>query len=129
MPAGGEWPSFGLAVTDNAGADQVGIVVGGAVRVRDSVPEFPALVYGAWCFWGHVARNAARERELREEALHTLLICGDVRVHLAARDPEGRGCHQPRAAMSGACDIDHVKIVLLDYPVQVNVDKVQAWGG
>src|ERR1700756_4255225 len=114
MPARGQGPGFGLAVADDAGHDQVGVVKGGAVRVRDSVPEFPALVYGAWCFWGHVAWNAARERELREEALHTLLICGDVRVHLAVRALEVRVCHQPRAAMSGACDIDHVKIVLLD---------------
>jgi hypothetical protein len=31
--------------------------------------------------------------------------------------------------MPGAGDVEHVKVVLLDQPVQVNVDEVQAWGG
>jgi hypothetical protein len=29
--------------------------------------------------------------------------------------------------MPGAGDVDHVEVVLLDHPIQVNVDEVQAW--
>ena len=53
-------------------------------------------------------------RELREETLHALLVCGDVRVHLAVGSLEVRVRNQARSAMSWAGDVDHVKIVLLD---------------
>src|SRR5215831_16708495 len=39
MPAGGEGSGLGLAVADNAGDDQIGIVVRRTVRVRDRVSE------------------------------------------------------------------------------------------
>src|SRR5215467_13036726 len=83
MPARGQGPGFSLAITDDAGDDQVGIIVGGAVCVRDSVPEFSALVYRAGRLGRHVTRNAARERKLREEPLQALLVLGDVWVDLA----------------------------------------------
>src|SRR4029453_11834267 len=119
MPARGERTGFGLAVADDAGADQVGVVECGSVRVRDSVPELSALVDRAWRLRSHVAWNTARKRKLREKSLHAFVVRGDVRVDLAVGTLEVRVCNQARAAMSGACDIDHVKVVLLDYPVQV----------
>src|SRR5262245_50574976 len=127
MPARGQGPGFGLTITDDAGNDQLWIVVGGTVRVRDSVSELSAFVYGPWRFWSYVARNATRERELREEALHTRLVLGDVWVNLAIGTFEVGVSDEARPAMSGAGYIDHVKVVLLDKPVQVNVNKVQAW--
>src|SRR5262245_20474779 len=102
MPARGQGPGFSLAITDDAGDDQVWIVVGGAVRVRDSVPELSALVYRAWCFRGHVTRNAARERKLREEALHALLVLGDVWVDLAIGSLEIGVSDKARPPMPGA---------------------------
>src|ERR1041385_2309279 len=74
MPARGEWPSLCLAIAYDTGNDQVGIVERGAVRVRDCVPEFAALVYRARRLRCHVARNTTREGELREEALHAFFI-------------------------------------------------------
>jgi hypothetical protein len=47
MPARGEWPGLRLAVADNAGDDQVGVVVGRTVRVRNRVSQFTTLVYRA----------------------------------------------------------------------------------
>src|SRR5262245_32966134 len=114
MPAGGEGPCFGLAIADNAGDDEIGVVVGGAVRVRDSVPQLPALMYRAWRLRRHVTRNAAWERKLLEKALHTLFVRGDIRVNLAVGTLEVCVCNQARPPMSWACDIDHVKVVLLD---------------
>src|SRR5215813_7229805 len=108
MPTRGQGPGFSLAITDNAGNDQVGIVVGGAVRVRDSIPELSALVHGAWCFRRDVARNATREGELGEEALHTLLVLGDVWVDFAIGSLEVSVSDEARPPMSRAGDIDHV---------------------
>jgi hypothetical protein len=36
---------------------------------------------------------------------------------------------QTGPAVPGAGDVDHVQVVLLDHPIQVDVDKVQTWGG
>ena len=37
--------------------------------------------------------------------------------------------HDPRAAVAGTDDIDHVQVMILDQPVEVDIDHVQAWGG
>ena len=44
VPAGGERPGLGLAVADDAGDEQVGVVEGGAVGVGERVAELAALV-------------------------------------------------------------------------------------
>ena len=44
MPAGGERPRFRLAVADDAGDDQVGVVERGPVGVAQGVAEFAAFV-------------------------------------------------------------------------------------
>jgi hypothetical protein len=82
--------------------------------VRDSVPELSAFVYRAWRLRGYVARNTAGKRKLREEPLHALFVRGDVRVDLTVGTLEVRVCNQARPAMSGACNIDHVKVMLRD---------------
>ena len=74
-----------------------------------------------------MARNAAGERELGEEALHALFVGGDVRIDLAVGPLEVGVRDQARPAMPGAGDVDHVEVVLLDQPVQVDVDEVQTW--
>src|SRR6516225_12070200 len=70
--------------------------------------------------------DAARERELCEQSLHALLIWRNVRVNLAVGSFEVGVRDQTRTAMSRAGDVDHIEIVLLDHPVQVSVNKVQA---
>src|SRR5215475_8808783 len=127
MPARGEWSRFRLAVADDAGDDQVGVVVGGAVRVRDRVSKLPALMDRAWRLRGDVARDTAGERELGEEPLHALLVLGDVWVDFAVGSLEIGVGDQTGPAVSGTGDVKHVKVVLLDQPVQMNVYEVQAW--
>ena len=68
-----ERPGLGLAVTDHAGNDQIG-VVDGAISVRQGVAELAALVDRAGRLGRHVARDAAGERELGDEALHARLV-------------------------------------------------------
>src|SRR5262245_39598834 len=127
MPARGERSGLRFAITDNTGDDQVGVVVGRAVRVRDRISEFPALVDRAWRLRGHVARNTARKGELGEETLHALLVLGDVWVDLAIGSLEVGVGDQTRPAVSGTGVVEHVKVMLLDYPVQMDVYEVQAW--
>ena len=80
MPARRQRSGLGLAVADNTGDDQIRIVERGAIGVREGIAKLAALMDGAWGFGCDVTGNAARERELREQALHPLLVAGDVRV-------------------------------------------------
>src|SRR3974390_1420829 len=73
-----------------------------------------------------MARNTAREGELSKQALHALFIKRNIRIDLAIRPLEVGVRDQTGTAMPGARDVDHVEIALLDHPVQVNVDEIQA---
>ncbi len=125
VPARRQRPGLGLAVADDAGDQQVGVVEGGAERVRQAVAELAALVDRAGRLGRHMARDAAGKRELLEEPLHPGLVLRDVRVDLAVRALEPGVGNQRRPPMPGAGDIDHVEVVLLDDAVQVHVDEVQ----
>src|SRR5262249_55198758 len=114
MPARRERSGFRLAVTDHAGDDQVGIVVGRSVCVRDCVSEFSALVDRAWRLRSHVARNTTRKRELGEGPLHALLILRDVRVNFGISSLKVGVGYQARPAVSWASDVKHIKVVLFD---------------
>ena len=127
MPSGRERAGLGLAVPDNASHDQAGIVERGAEGVAERIAELAALVDRAGGCRRDVARNAAGERELGEELLHPRLVPADVGVYLAVAPFEIGVRHQRRAAMAGSGDIEHVEIVRLDDPVQVDVDEVLAW--
>jgi hypothetical protein len=76
-----------------------------------------------------VARDAAGEGKLLEEHFHPFFIFGDVRVDLAVRPFQIGIGHQCRPAVAGPGDVDHVEIVFLDDPVQVDVDEIQPGGG
>src|SRR6516165_11293157 len=82
MPARRQRSSFRFAVTDDAGNDQIGVVERRSVGVRDGIAEFAALVYRTGRLRRHMARDAAGERELGEQALHALFVARDVRINL-----------------------------------------------
>ena len=119
-------PGLGLAVADDARDDQVRVVERRAVGVREGVAELAALVDRAGRLGRDVARDAAREAELLEQLLHPVGVLGDVGVDLAVGALEVRVRDQRRAAVPRADDVDHVQVVLLDDPVQVDVEQVQA---
>ena len=122
VPAGGERPGLRLAVADDAGDDQVGVVEGGPVGVGQGVAELAALVDGARRLRGDVAGDAAGEAELLEQPLHPLRVLADVRVDLAVGPLEVGVGDQRRAAVARADDVDHVQVVPLDDPVEVDVE-------
>jgi hypothetical protein len=71
----------------------------------------------------------AGERELLEEPLQAGLVLADVGVNLAVRPFEVSIGHQCRPPVPRAGDVEHVQVVLLDDPVQVNVEEVLARRG
>ena len=91
VPARGERTGLGLAVADDAQHDEVRVVERRAVGVRERVAELAALVDRARRLRRDVARDAAGERELAEQAPHALLVAADLGVDLAV------GALEPRA--------------------------------
>ena len=111
VPAGGQRPGLGLAVADDAGDDQVGVVKGRPVGVRQGVAQLTAFVDRTGRLRGDVAGNAAGERELGEEPLQARLVLADVGVDLAVRPFEVSVGNQRRPAVPGAGDVEHVQVV------------------
>src|SRR5262245_36566917 len=83
MPARRQRSSLRLAVADDAGNDQIGIVEGCSVGVRDGVAELTTVVDRTRRFRRNVAGDAAGKRELFEQTLHPDFVGRDVRIDLA----------------------------------------------
>ena len=129
VPARGERPGLGLAVADDAGDEQVGVVERGAEGVHERVAELAALVDRARRLRGGVARDPAGEGELAEELAETVLARADAGEELAVGALQVRVRDIRRPAVAGAVDEDRVQVALLDRPVQVGVDEVQPRDG
>ncbi len=71
-----------------------------------------------------MAGDPARKRELRKEFLEPGLILADVGIDFAVCAFEIRVAHDGRAAVAGTGNVNHVEVILLDDPVQVDVDEV-----
>ena len=126
VPTGGQRPGLRLAVADDAGDEQVGIVEGRAVGMGQGVAEFAAFVDRAGRFGRDVAGDAAGERELGEQAFHARFVLGDVGIELAVGAFQVGVGHHAGSAVAGAGDEDGVQVILLDDAVQVDVEEVQA---
>ena len=109
MPARGQRAGLGLAVADDAGDDQVGVVEHRAKGMAQAVAQLAPFVDRAGRLGRHVAGNAAGKRELLEQPLQPRLVLGDVRVELAVGPFQIRVGHQRRPAMTGAGNVDHVQ--------------------
>ena len=103
-----------------------GIVERRPIGVAEGVAELAALVDAARRLGRDVAGDAAREAELLEQLLHPLRVLADVRIDLAVGAFEIGVGHQRRAAVPRADDVDHVQVIALDDPVEVDAEHVQA---
>src|SRR5262249_55762062 len=65
----------------------------------------------------------------REEPLHALLVLRDARVDLAVGAFEIGVGDDAGATVAGAGDVNRVEVVLLDDPVEVDVNEVEAGRG
>ena len=124
LPGGGQRPGLGLAVADDAGDDQAGIVERRAEGVAEGIAEFAAFMNRPGRRRGHVARNAAGEGKLLEQPLHPGFVLADVGIDLAVAAFEIGVGDQGRAAMAGARDVDHVEIVELDRAIEMHIDEI-----
>ena len=124
MPRRGQRSGFRLAIADDAGHDEIGIVEHGAKRMAERIAQFAALVDRARTLRRCVAGNPSGKRELKKELPKPGLILADVRIDLAVSALEISVAHDGRAAVPGAGDVNHVEVVFLDDPVQVHVDEV-----
>ena len=114
VPAAGQRTGFGLAVADHAADEQIGVVEGRPVGVRQRVAELAALVDRAGRLRRGMAGDPAREGELAQQPAQALLVVADVRVDLAVGALEVDVGHQARAAVAGPGDIDHAEVALAD---------------
>ena len=129
VPAGREWAGFGLAVANDAGDDQVGIVEGRAIGMAQGVSKLAAFVNTAGRFRRDVARNTAGKAELLEQPLHALRVLADVGIEFAVGPFQIGVRNQRRASMPWPDDVNHVEVVALDDPVEVNIEHVQSRRG
>ena len=126
VPARGERPGLGLAVADDAGDEQVGVVERRAERVHERVAELAALVDRARHLRRDVARDPARERELAEEPPEPALVRAHVWIALAVRALEVGVRDERRSTVARAGDEDRAQVARPDLPVQVGIEEVEA---
>jgi len=129
VPAGGERARLGLAVTDNGRNEQVGVVEGRAIGVRQRVAELAAFVDRAGSFGRDVRWDAARERELFEKALDTRLVVRDIGVRGRVGAVEEARRDQAGAAVPRADDVHGRLLARLDHAVEVRIEEVESRGG
>src|SRR5262249_22340560 len=129
LPAAGERPRLGLAIADDTGGDQPGIVERGAVRVRERIAELAPLVDRAGGFGRNVTGNASGKRKLLEQALHALLVLRYLRIALGvgALEVGIRDERRPTVARPG--HEQHRKVARDNCAVQVCVDEIETWRG
>src|SRR6516225_11369947 len=112
MPTGRQRPSFCLAVADDAGNNQIGVVESGSVGVGNGIAEFATLVNRTGRLRRHVAGDSPWERELGEQALHARFVSRDVRINLAVGSLEVGIRDQTGPPVPWAGNVDHVEVVL-----------------
>ena len=124
MPGRGQWPRFRLAVTDDAGRNQIRIIKYCAKCVAERIPQFSTFVYGPRALRRRMAGYTAGKRKLGKQFSESFLIAADVRVHLRISTFEISIGYHRRPTMPRPGDVDRVEIVLFDHPVQMRVNKI-----
>src|SRR5467141_1830633 len=128
MPTAGQRPGLGLAIADNAGYEQVGIVECGAVSMRERIAKLATFVNRARSLGRCMTRNAAGKGELLKKPFDASLILGDVRIDLAIGSLQISIGHDSRSAVPRTGDEDHVQVLFLDHAIQMHIDEVQTRG-
>src|SRR5579885_3679279 len=80
----------------------------------------------AGCGHAHMAWHSARRRELAKETAHAFHILRDLRVDLCVCPFKRDMREDCRTSMTWPREVDHIDIVILDKPVQVDIDEAQA---
>ncbi len=94
--------------------------------MAERVTELAPFVDAARRFRRDMAGDSARKAELLEQLLHAASVLADIGIDLAVCAFEIRLRDQCRAAVARPDDIDHVEVVALDDPVQMQVQHIQS---
>ena len=124
VPGGGQRTGLCLTVAHHAGSDEVGVVHDRTEGVGQRVAQFASVIDGAGGLGGGGTGDAAGERELLEELLHSLRILADVGIDLTVRAVQVVLSDNSIAAMTGSGDIDHIEIILDNGSIEMGIDKV-----
>src|SRR5215471_4538325 len=116
VPRGSQRPRFRLAVSDDSGNDEVGIIEGRAASVREHVSEFAPFMYRAWRLGRAMAADASRKRELLEELLQPDRVFALIGIGLGISALKIYRTEHSRRAVARACKENHVQVVFLDQP-------------
>src|SRR5262249_50555739 len=114
LPGALQWCRLRLAVADDRGDDQVGVVEGRAEGVREHIAKLTALVDRSGRRHADVAGNAAGRGELAEESAHAIGALSDFAIDLGVRALEVDISHERRAAVPGPGEVDDAAVVLFD---------------
>src|SRR4029077_12194135 len=126
MPSSRKWTGLRFAIADDAGHDQIWIVESGPIGMRQRVTQLTTLMDRPRRLGCHMARDASGKAELLEQAPDPVLVLRDVRVNLGIGALQIRMCHERRTAVTRADDIDHVEVMTLDDPIEVNIEKIES---
>ena len=129
MPCGGERAGLSLAIADDAGDDEVGVVERRAIGVRQAIAELAALVDRARRLRGDVRADVAGEGELLEEPPEPFEVLALVGIGLGVGALEIGRPEDARRAVAGPGHEDHVEIVTTDHTVEVRPDKGERRAG
>src|SRR5450759_2042073 len=111
MPRRGQRSGFRLAIADDAGDNEIGIVEHRPERMAERVAQLAALMDRARTLRRCVAGHASRKRELNKELPKPRLVLADVGIDLAVSALEIRVADNRRTAVPGAGDVNHVEVV------------------
>src|SRR5579871_33093 len=79
--------------------------------------------------WRAVASYSARKRELLKELAQPAFVFAFLGIDLRVSPFEITGSQDAGRSMPWPCHEDHVQVVLLDEPIQMDVDERQAGAG
>src|SRR5262249_12946176 len=116
-----------FAVTDDSGNNQVRVIEGCSAGMREDVPQLAPFVYRTGCFRCAVAADPAGKGKLLKERAQPLFVFTLVGVDFGVASFQIHGTNHAWSSMPRPGKIDHVQIILLDEPVQVDVNERQPW--
>ena len=127
MPRGSQRRRFCLAVANDAGDDQIGIVECGTKGMAQRITQLAAFVNRSRRRRRNMAGDPSGKGELLEQLFQAGFVLRDVRINLTPCTFQVDIAHNRRASVTGACDVEHIQVVLPDDAVQMNIDEVLAW--
>src|SRR5665213_243480 len=91
----------------------------------ERIAEFAAFMDRPRRFRRDMAWNAVRPGKLAEQPPQSVPAPLDRRIMLRVGTFKIAMRYNPRTAVTGSDDIDHVQIVVLDQPVEMDIEEIQ----